>query len=73
VYKGTWRDNIVAIKIIMPRNSSDPSDDNEKVKREIIAAFEEEANLVYSLTHPNIVTASMVDLVDVQMKIHSMW
>ncbi len=59
---------MVAIKIIVPRKDSSQCDDNETLKRERIK-FEEEANLMHSLSHANIVKASLWGLMDVLLKI----
>jgi serine/threonine protein kinase len=50
VYKGRWRGNTVAIKIM--RSDPNPSHGKEKSRR---INFEKEAQLLYTLSHPNIV------------------
>jgi serine/threonine protein kinase len=51
VKKGTWDGRVVAIKSILLR--ADPSDDIETVRS--VQSFEAEANILYSLRHPNVV------------------
>jgi serine/threonine protein kinase len=60
VYKGKWKGKAVAIKkILLCSNAHQPDNGaNERVNRERIA-FEKEANLLYSLSHPKIVKVSL--------------
>jgi serine/threonine protein kinase len=57
VYKGRWNGNTVAIKKILLCNNAEPGLDTESVDRERMA-FEKEADLLYSLSHPNILKVS---------------
>lgn len=55
VCKVTWRDKEAAMKIMMLPKESETGDSRDVIGRE---KFEKEANLAYSLSHPNIVKAS---------------